>query len=137
MVPMWTVDLVADGELVEPGGQCPVAFEPVDAALHRMALAVVDRIEPGRPATAGPAPPSVAGLVGRFGDRGRDAPPPQMSPDRPGRVSLVCAHPLRPGARVPAADAGDPDPGHDHLELGSIAPLPGGDHQPQRLLAAV
>lgn len=71
--------LVADGELVEPGGQCPVAFEPVDGALHRMAFAVVGRVEAGRPAVAGAAPEPVAGPVGGFGDRGRDAPPPQMA----------------------------------------------------------
>lgn len=44
---------VADSELVIPGRDCPVAFEPVDRALHGVAFAIVDGIELGRPGRHG------------------------------------------------------------------------------------
>ncbi|GAA2768876.1 hypothetical protein GCM10010103_79200 [Streptomyces paradoxus] len=75
--------LEADGELVEPGGHCPVALESVDAALDRVPGVVVVAVEGRRapvvvvavegrraPAVAAAAS-AVAGLVGRFRDGGR------------------------------------------------------------------
>jgi hypothetical protein len=62
--------LVADGEFVVPGGRGAVAFEPVDAALHGVALLVDLRVEGRWPAAVGPqlAPGSV--LIG-LGQDGR------------------------------------------------------------------
>src|SRR5918994_1848602 len=50
----------------------PVPVEPVDAALHRGPLAVVQPAEPRRPAAKGAAPLAVADLVVGLGDGAAD-----------------------------------------------------------------
>ncbi len=82
-------------------------------------------------AAAGAAPQPVAGLVGGLGG---DARPTQMRPDCLRGASRIYAPPFGPNVRVPTAEARAPDPGHHGLELRCVAPLPGGNHQRQRLL---
>ena len=63
---------VADGEFVVPGGDCAVAFEPVDAAFHGVALLVDLGVEGGWTAAFGPEPAPVGVLVGLGRDGGLD-----------------------------------------------------------------
>ena len=73
---------VAYVQLVVAGRHRPVPLEPVDAALHRVALAVVEPAEPRRPATQGAAPLAVADLVVGLGDGATDPTPAQRIENR-------------------------------------------------------
>jgi len=65
--------LVADGELVIPGGHSTVAFEPVDAAFDGVTSSVVLGAEPGWTPSGSAAVLAVADLVGGLGDGRGDA----------------------------------------------------------------
>jgi hypothetical protein len=65
---------VADGELVLAGGDGPVAFQPVDAAFHGVALLVNLGIECGRAAAGAAFALVVADLMGLVRDRAPDPP---------------------------------------------------------------
>jgi hypothetical protein len=69
---------VADGQLVIPGGDGPVAFEAVDAAFNGVALLVQLGVEGGWPAARAALVPAVAGLVGFLRDGAPDSAPPQV-----------------------------------------------------------
>ena len=68
---------VADGELVEAGGDGPVAFEPVDAALDRVPLLVDLTVEGGRPAALAALVLAVADPVRLLRDGAGDLMPAQ------------------------------------------------------------
>jgi hypothetical protein len=60
---------ITDGVFVEPGGHGAVAFEPVDAAFHCVALLVQDGVE-GRRSSALPSlRAAIRILIGRAGLR--------------------------------------------------------------------
>lgn len=63
---------VADGELVVSRGDCTVALEAIDSALHRVALLVVVLVELRRPAAVGTALLAVGDLVALLRDRAAD-----------------------------------------------------------------
>jgi hypothetical protein len=79
--------VVADRELVVPGGDGPVLFEPADGPLNHIALAVAHRIHPRRPATAWSAPRPSGLLVGALGDGVGDPPLAQQPPAGGGAVA--------------------------------------------------
>jgi hypothetical protein len=63
---------VLDREFVVAGSDGAVAFEPVDAALHGVALSVDVRVERRWPAAGGSLLAPVGVLVGLAGDGGLD-----------------------------------------------------------------
>lgn len=109
-------------------------FQPVDAALHRVALAVVDLVELRRSATAGTAFLTVADLVGFLRDGAADTTSAQVGTVRAGAVGLICPDLVRPGARSARSRAGYPDGLQDRLELRAVVPVTGGDDERERLL---
>jgi hypothetical protein len=123
--------LVAHGKLVEPGSHGAVAFEPVDAAFHGVALLVDLGVEGGAPPTGGAFRAPVGVLVALAGNGCLD---PVASQVGAGGVCLVGQHPIGPGAGATTTDAGHPDTGQYRRELRAVTPLPGGDHDRQRLL---
>ena len=126
--------LVADGELVVAGGHGPVTLEPGDPAFHCVALLVQPGVEGGRPSSGAALVLAVADLVGFLRDGAGDAAAPQVRAVRAGSVGLVGQHPVRAGAGMARAGPRHPDPAQHGLELRAVAPLPGSDHDRQRLL---
>src|SRR6266498_2230975 len=117
--------LVADGELVVPGGYCPVPLEPVGAALHRMPQLVGRPVERWRAAALAALGAPVGGLVVLDRDRGLDAQTAQQRPVGLGAVGLVGQHPVRPGAWPPRTKARNPDAAEHRGELRAVAALAG------------
>ena len=97
--------MVAHGELVVPGGDGAVAFEPVDAAFHGVTQFVQGGVEGGWAAAFRALLPPVGDLVGLDRDGRRDAAAAQVVPVGFRRVRLVGEDPVRAGPR-PAADPG-------------------------------
>jgi hypothetical protein len=118
---------VADGELVVPGGDCPVAVPRHGAACRG----------PGRRPAADR--PSTRACVGWRPGLPWTGSLPRYRVDA-GRVALAGGRPSRPGSgrgRVlgPAtAEPGHPDTFDYRDDLRAVAPLPGGQHDRQRLL---
>ena len=108
-----------------------MASEAVDAALHGMPAAVVDRVEGGRPAATAATPAPVTGMVSRLGNGAGDLAPPQVGADGAGGIRLVGADPLRPGPGSATIRPGDADTGHHRLEVRGIPGLPGAQNQRQ------
>src|SRR5919198_2459726 len=81
--------LVSDCEFVVAGGHGAVAFEPVDAAFHGVALLVDVGVERRWPAAFGLPVASVGVLVGLARDGGLDPASAQVPPNGLGRVGLV------------------------------------------------
>jgi hypothetical protein len=126
---------VADGELVEAGGDGTVAFEPVDAAFDGMPLLVDLAVEGGWPAAV-PAPVLAVGdPVGLFGDGALDAALAQVGAVGARSVGLVAQGPVRAGPGPPRPQPGNRDLIQDSGELGAVATLPGGNENGQRFLA--
>ena len=130
--------MVADGQLVVPGGDGAVLFEPGDRPLDDVALPVAHEIHPGRPA----APRSAAGssllLVGPLGDGVGDPAPAQHPPAGGVAVAAVGHQVLGPFAGpTRAARARHPDGVQQRFQLCALMLLAGGDQHPQRSAAAV
>jgi hypothetical protein len=115
-------------------GHGAVALEPVDAALHGVALLVGLGAERRRPATAGSSALAVADLVGGLGDRRGDATSAQVGTVGPGAVGLVAEHPIGSAPRPTTTRPRNPDGLEHGLELWAVPGLPGGDDQRQRAL---
>ena len=81
------------------GGDGAVLAELAEGTFDGVALLVGDGVEGGWPAARAAAPPPVAGLIGGFGDGGRDAALAPMSADRAAGAGLVTQDPARPAAR--------------------------------------
>ncbi len=64
------------------------------------------RVERGRAAAGAALVLAVADLVGLLRDGAADPAPPQVGAVGAGAVGLIGQHPVRPGARVPAARPG-------------------------------
>jgi hypothetical protein len=126
--------LVTDGELVVSGCDRTITLEAVDRALHSVAFAVVDRIELRWPAATRAASDAVGGLVLLLRDGALDPAPAQVGTVSTGGVGLIGADPIRAGTRAATTGTRHPDAFQHRPELRGIAPLPGGDHQRQRLL---
>ncbi len=99
---------VDDGEFVEASGQTPPLFQVAEPAFDYIAAAVVDRIERRGPSTACAPSAAVPGLIGGFGDHRADSAAPQQFPVGSGRVGLVAADPVRPGAWPSTAGTRNP-----------------------------
>src|SRR5260370_7914730 len=126
--------LVADGELVIPGGDRPVALEPVNPAFDSVALLVQFGVEGWRAAAGAALVLAVADLVGLVWDGAPDPPSPQVGAVSPGTVGLISQHPPRPGAGTAPPRPGHPDTFQHGLELRTVTTLPRGDDDRQRLL---
>jgi hypothetical protein len=126
---------VAHGEFVVSRGDGPVSFEAVDAAFDCVTFFVVALVELRWPATLGAKSPAVTDPIRRDWDGGLDSTPAQVGAVPSGIVRLVRTNPVRASARPTESEPGDPDRFQDRLELRGIAPLPGRDHDGQRLLA--
>src|SRR5688500_3284493 len=126
--------LVADGELVIPRGDRAVPFEAIDAALDRVALAVVDHVELRRTSTAGAALLAVGDLVALLGNRALDFASPRVGGVRTGALRLVRADLVRLRARTPWPEPGHPDAAEHGLKLRGVAALSGRDDHGQHLL---
>jgi hypothetical protein len=129
--------LVADGQLVVPGGHRPLPLEPVDPALHRMPQLVEHPVKGGRAAAPPASGPPVGGLVVLLRDGGPDAPAAKVGAIGPGAVGLVGQHPVGPGAGPPRAQARHPDATKHRGELGAVAAMAGGDQDRQGALATL
>ncbi|GAA4100120.1 hypothetical protein GCM10022284_43550 [Streptomyces hundungensis] len=81
-------------------------LEPVDPALDRVALAVVDRVAMRWPAAAGAEVAAVARLVGLVRDGAADLASAQLGAVSSGSVRLVRSHPIGPDAWPARTDAG-------------------------------
>ncbi|MFE0582542.1 hypothetical protein [Streptomyces sp. NPDC058874] len=125
----------ADGELVEAGRGRPVPFEAVDAALDRMAFAVVDRVEAWRPASAGAELSTVARLVGLVRDGAADPVAAQVGAVLAGALALSGPHPIGADAWPARPDVGHADLLQHGFELRRVAALPGRDRDRHGLLA--
>ena len=101
--------LVADRQLVVAGGHCAVALGRSIPAFDGVALLVQLR---DRTSAGGPR----RGPCSAVPEPGRPSPgwcsailaPPQVGAVAAGPVRLIGQHPVRPGARMPAARPGDP-----------------------------
>src|SRR5216684_6571000 len=122
--------LVADGELVIPGGDRPVALEPVNPAFDSVALLVQFGVEGWRAAAGAALVLAVADLVGLVWDGAPDPPSPQVGAVSPGTVGLISQHPPRPGAGTAPPRPGHPDAFQHGLELRTVTTLPRGDEPP-------
>jgi hypothetical protein len=126
--------LVADGELVEAGGQGPVAFEPVDAALDRVPLLVDLAVEGRWTATVTAFVLAMLNAVGLLRDGAGDTALTQVGAVGAGPVGLIAQGPVRAGPGPPGPQPGHGDLVQDGGELGAVAALPGGDLDGQRFL---
>ncbi len=126
--------LVTNCQLVVSGSDGTIALEPVDAALHRVALLVDLLVERRSATTARTAVLAMADLVGLLRDGAPNATSPQVGTVGAGTVRLVRQHPIRTSPCPAPTGTGHPDPLQDRLELRRVAPLTGSDHNRQRLL---
>lgn len=111
-----------------------MAFQPVDAALHSVALLVVLLVEGRWPATSGAELLAVAYLIGLLRDGASDPASAQVGAVGARAVGFIGADPGRFGARSSGTGTGDADAFEDRLELRTVVPVPGSDQQRQRLL---
>lgn len=121
--------LVAHSQLVVSRGHRAVPFQPVDPALHRVALLVVLLVEGRRPAASGAELLAVADLVVLLRDGASDPASAQVGAVRARAVGFVGTNPGRFGARSSGTGAGDADAFEDRLELRTVVPVSGSDQQ--------
>ncbi|TCO55670.1 hypothetical protein EV192_10792 [Actinocrispum wychmicini] len=125
---------ITDRELVVSGGHGTVALEPIDPALHRVALLVDVRVEGRWPATGLSPVLAMAYLITLLRDRAPNTPTTQIGTVRARPIRLVGQHPIRPRARPTTAHPHHPNPPQHHPKLGRVTPLPRSHHHRQRLL---
>src|SRR5260370_42310967 len=116
--------LVADGELVIPGGDRPVALEPVNPAFDSVALLVQFGVEGWRAAAGAALVLAVAGLVGLVWDGAPDPPSPQGGAVSPGTPSLIIQHPPRPRAGTAPPTPGPPEAVQHGPQLPTVTTTP-------------
>jgi len=104
------------------------------AHLHRMTLAVVDRVEARWPATAGSELSAVVRLVSLVGDGAADPAAAQVGTVLAGGIRLVRADPVGADAWPTQPNARHADLLQDGLELRRVAALSGRDHDRHGLL---
>lgn len=127
--------LVPHSQLVVPRGHRAVAFQPVDPALHRVAVLVVLLVEVRGPAASGAELGAVAYLVGLLRDGAVDPASAQVGAVRARAVGFVGTNPGGFGTRTSGTGAWDADAFEDGLEVRAVVPVPGGDQQRQRPLS--
>lgn len=124
---------VVEVVLVVPGGDAAPLFAALEAAFNDVAALVIIGVESWRTPARAAAAPAVAHLIVGLGDDRLDVPGSQQFADRPRRVGLVAAHPVRSGpgpARPTARDPKMPDQDRQHRRVPGLAGS-ADDHQRQ------
>ncbi|PCG81141.1 hypothetical protein CIB93_37035, partial [Streptomyces sp. WZ.A104] len=112
-------------------------FQAVEAAFHDVAVLVCLAVEAWRAASAAASPGPVAGLIGPFGDRVRDAAPAEPRADRFRAVALVAQDVIGPDAGPTGSDPGHPDRFHHRGETGAVVGVAACDDEAERAASAV
>lgn len=127
---------VALGRLVVAGGDAAPGFQLVDQPLDGVPFLVQVAVVADGPATAGPLPLAVGGLVDLLRDDGLDAASAQVGSVAAGRIRLVARDSVGPSAGAANGPA-DPDLPQDRDELRAVGCLSGSQDERQRAALAV